>query len=53
MIRLLARWRVTLGFVFTAIVLWLATPTPRSLVIGVDNRAEALSDFSAATSSTS
>ena len=34
MIRLLARWRVTLGFVFTAIVLWLATPTPQSLVIG-------------------
>jgi protein-S-isoprenylcysteine O-methyltransferase Ste14 len=33
-IRFLARWRVTLGFVFTAIVLWLATPTPRSLLIG-------------------
>ena len=31
---LLARWRVTLGFVFAAIVLWLATPTPRSLMIG-------------------
>src|SRR5688500_1449733 len=31
---LLARWRVTLGFVFAAIVLWLATPTPQSLVIG-------------------
>ena len=34
MTRLLARWRVTLGFVFAAIVLWLATPTVRSLVIG-------------------
>ena len=34
MTRLLARWRVFLGFVFAAIVLWLATPTPRSLVIG-------------------
>jgi protein-S-isoprenylcysteine O-methyltransferase Ste14 len=34
MIRLLARWRVTLGFVFAAIVLWLATPSPRSLTIG-------------------
>jgi len=31
---LLARWRVSLGFVFAAIVLWLASPTPRSLVIG-------------------
>ena len=34
MTRLLARWRVFLGFVFSAIVLWLATPTLRSLVIG-------------------
>ena len=34
MTRLLARWRVCLGFVFTAVVLWLATPTLRSLVIG-------------------
>ena len=34
MTRLLARWRVFLGFVFAAIVLWLATPTPRSLIIG-------------------
>jgi len=34
MTRLLARWRVFLGFVFTAIVLWLATPTLRSLLIG-------------------
>jgi protein-S-isoprenylcysteine O-methyltransferase Ste14 len=32
--RLLARWRVFLGFVFAAIVLWLATPTPRSLLVG-------------------
>lgn len=31
---LLARWRVSLGFVFAAVVLWLATPTPRSLMIG-------------------
>ena len=31
---LLARWRVTLGFVFAAVVLWLATPTPQSLMIG-------------------
>ena len=34
MTRLLARWRVFLGFVFAAIVVWLATPTPRSLMIG-------------------
>ena len=34
MIRLLARWRVSLGFVLAAIVLWLATPSPRSLLIG-------------------
>src|SRR5688500_16903310 len=34
MTRLLARWRVFLGFVFSAIVLWLATPTLRSLAIG-------------------
>jgi protein-S-isoprenylcysteine O-methyltransferase Ste14 len=34
MTRLLARWRVFLGFVFAAIVLWLATPTLRSLFIG-------------------
>jgi len=32
--RLLARWRVFLGFVFAAIVIWLATPAPRSLMIG-------------------
>jgi protein-S-isoprenylcysteine O-methyltransferase Ste14 len=31
---LLARWRVSLGFVFAAIVLWRAIPTPRSLLIG-------------------
>jgi hypothetical protein len=31
---LLARRRVTLGFVFAAIVLWLATPTARSLLMG-------------------
>ena len=34
MIRLLARWRVFLGFVFAAIVLWLATPSPGSWSIG-------------------
>ncbi len=34
MIRLLARWRVFLGFVFAAIALYLATPTPMSLAIG-------------------
>ena len=31
---LLARWRVSLGFVFAAMVVWLATPSPRSLMIG-------------------
>jgi protein-S-isoprenylcysteine O-methyltransferase Ste14 len=34
MIRLLARWRVSLGFVFAALVLWLATPSLRALLIG-------------------
>jgi protein-S-isoprenylcysteine O-methyltransferase Ste14 len=34
MIQLLARWRVFLGFVFAAVVFWLATPSPRSLTIG-------------------
>lgn len=34
MIRLLTRFRVFLGFVFAGVVLWLATPTPRSLAIG-------------------
>ena len=34
MIRLLARWRVTLGFIFAAVVFWLATPTKHSLLIG-------------------
>lgn len=34
MIRLLARWRVTLGFVFAAVVMWLATPNLMSLVLG-------------------
>lgn len=32
--RFLARWRVFLGFVLAALVLWLATPTPLSLAIG-------------------
>ena len=31
----LSRWRVTLGFVCGAIVLWLAQPTARTLVAGV------------------
>jgi protein-S-isoprenylcysteine O-methyltransferase Ste14 len=30
----LARWRVSLGFLFAAIALWLATPTPLSVQIG-------------------
>lgn len=34
MTRLLARWRVFLGFVFAVVVLWLATPSPQSLAIG-------------------
>src|SRR5215210_4418151 len=34
MTRLLARWRVFLGFVFAAIVLWLATPSTQSLALG-------------------
>jgi protein-S-isoprenylcysteine O-methyltransferase Ste14 len=34
MIRLLARWRVTLGFVFAAVVLYLAAPSVLSLAIG-------------------
>ena len=34
MTRLLARRRVFLGFVFAAVVLWLATPTAQSLLIG-------------------
>ena len=34
MTRLLARWRVFLGFVFSALVLWLASPTRTSLLLG-------------------
>ena len=34
MTRFLARWRVSLGFMFAALVLWLATPTLQSLAIG-------------------
>jgi protein-S-isoprenylcysteine O-methyltransferase Ste14 len=34
MTRLLARWRVFLGFVFAVLVLWLASPTANSLVLG-------------------
>lgn len=34
MTRLLARWRVFLGFVFAALVVWLATPTRNSLLLG-------------------
>jgi protein-S-isoprenylcysteine O-methyltransferase Ste14 len=32
--RRLARLRVTLGYVFGVVALWLATPTPRSLALG-------------------
>ena len=32
--KFLARWRVFLGFVFAAIALWLATPTPATLIYG-------------------
>ena len=32
--RWLARWRVTLGFALAAVVLWLASPTPRTWAIG-------------------
>ena len=32
--KLLARFRVFLGFVFAAVALWLATPTRQSLLIG-------------------
>jgi protein-S-isoprenylcysteine O-methyltransferase Ste14 len=32
--RLLARWRVFLGFVFAGLVLWLAAPTRNSLLLG-------------------
>lgn len=35
MIKLLARWRVTLGFIFAAIVLYLATPSATSLASGM------------------
>ena len=34
MSRLLARWRVSLGFVVAAATIWLATPTVESLAIG-------------------
>lgn len=34
-VRLLARRRVTLGFIFSALVFWLAAPTGRTLAIGV------------------
>jgi protein-S-isoprenylcysteine O-methyltransferase Ste14 len=34
MMKFLARWRVTLGFLAGAVVLWLATPTPMSLANG-------------------
>ncbi len=32
--RLLTRWRVTLGFVFAVLVVWLAEPTRDSLLLG-------------------
>lgn len=31
---LLARWRVSLGFVLAALVLWLAVPTRQSVIVG-------------------
>ncbi len=34
MTQLLARWRVFLGFVFAVLVLWLASPTRNSLLLG-------------------
>jgi protein-S-isoprenylcysteine O-methyltransferase Ste14 len=34
LIQLLARWRVTLGFIFAALALWLATPTFTTLIAG-------------------
>lgn len=34
MTRLLARWRVFLGFVFAAVAIWLASPTRESLLAG-------------------
>lgn len=34
MTKLLARFRVFLGFVFSAVVVWLATPSSRSLMLG-------------------
>jgi len=34
MTRLLARWRVFLGFVFAAVVMWLASPSRNSLLAG-------------------
>jgi protein-S-isoprenylcysteine O-methyltransferase Ste14 len=34
MTRLLARWRVFLGFVFASVVFWFAVPTPPSLAVG-------------------
>ena len=32
--RLLARWRVSLGFLLAVAAVWLATPTPASLAVG-------------------
>lgn len=34
LLRRIARWRVPLGFIFGALVLWLARPTARSLAFG-------------------
>jgi protein-S-isoprenylcysteine O-methyltransferase Ste14 len=34
MTKLLARWRVALGFVLAAVVLWEARPTAKSLMVG-------------------
>ena len=35
MVSFLARWRVTLGFIVGALVLWLAQPSARTLLTGV------------------
>ena len=31
---LFARWRVRLGYALAVVVLWLARPTPRSVLLG-------------------
>ena len=43
---LLARVRVPLGFVLSIVVLWLARPTPRGLLLGAVVRAALIGRFS-------